>query len=75
MIGARQVGQLDDNLDCLSVELGNEHLDRLDEASRISFGFPHDFITANFMHDMIHGRNFRRIDAGDRAVAKRHERG
>ena len=44
LIGARTVSQLEDDLGALDVTLDDEHLERLDEASRIELGFPHDFL-------------------------------
>jgi aryl-alcohol dehydrogenase-like predicted oxidoreductase len=46
LVGARTAVQLRENLGGLSVTLGDEHLRRLDEASRVSLGFPHDFLAA-----------------------------
>src|SRR2546428_364460 len=46
IVGARRAAQLQESLGCLDVTLGDEHLDRLDEASRVSLGFPHDFLRA-----------------------------
>lgn len=44
LVGARTREQLDDNLGCLEFELDAEQRQRLDEASRIELGFPHDFL-------------------------------
>jgi aryl-alcohol dehydrogenase-like predicted oxidoreductase len=44
LVGARTVEQLEENLGCLEVQLGEEHLQRLDEVSAISAGFPHDML-------------------------------
>ncbi len=44
LVGARTREQLDDNLGCLEVALSEEQRARLDEASRIELGFPHDFL-------------------------------
>ena len=44
LIGARTREQLDDNLQCLDFELAPETKARLDEASHIELGFPHDFL-------------------------------
>lgn len=43
-IGARTVDQLCDNLGALDLVLGEEHAERLDEASRVRLGYPHDFL-------------------------------
>jgi aryl-alcohol dehydrogenase-like predicted oxidoreductase len=43
VLGARRCEQLQDNLGALELELTAEELARLEEASRIQLGFPHDF--------------------------------
>ncbi len=40
ILGARNVAQLEDNMACLEWELSEEHLNRLEEASKIEYGFP-----------------------------------
>jgi aryl-alcohol dehydrogenase-like predicted oxidoreductase len=55
IIGARTASQLKDNLGCLDVTLNGEHLERLDEASRIELGFPHDFFTADLVRQLVYG--------------------
>ena len=49
IIGARKLSQLDDNLRSLDVDLSPDLLQRLDAASAIALGFPHDF----FKNDMV----------------------
>jgi len=44
VVGARTLAQLEDNLACLARPLTPAELSRLDEASRIDLGFPHDFL-------------------------------
>jgi aryl-alcohol dehydrogenase-like predicted oxidoreductase len=66
IIGARRVEQLDDNLGCLDIELTAGHLERLDEASHIDLGFPHDFITSTAILDQVHGNTYPRLAAGGR---------
>ncbi|MEM0913961.1 MAG: aldo/keto reductase [Planctomycetota bacterium] len=44
LLGARSVEQLQDNLGCLRVILGQEQLARLDAVSRIDLGFPGEFL-------------------------------
>ena len=46
ILGARTAQQLTDNLTCLDVNLPPDALARLDQASRITRGFPHDFLTS-----------------------------
>jgi aryl-alcohol dehydrogenase-like predicted oxidoreductase len=44
LVGARTRDQLVENLGCLEVELSDDQLSRLNEASSISPGFPHDML-------------------------------
>ena len=44
LVGARTRAQLDDNLGCLDLALAPEQKQRLDDASKIQLGFPHDFL-------------------------------
>jgi aryl-alcohol dehydrogenase-like predicted oxidoreductase len=46
ILGARTVQQLADNLTCLDSDLPPEALARLDQASHITRGFPHDFLAS-----------------------------
>ncbi len=45
IVGARTAPQLEETLGCLDLDLPDDALRRLDEASRVSLGFPHDFVT------------------------------
>ena len=58
IIGARNTRHLDDNLACLEFELLEEHMKRLDEVSRIELGFPHDFLTSEFVRNVIYGGTY-----------------
>jgi aryl-alcohol dehydrogenase-like predicted oxidoreductase len=44
IIGARDVGQLQENLKALEVKLAPEDVKELDEASKIDWGYPYSFI-------------------------------
>ncbi|EPC03162.1 hypothetical protein L861_22905 [Litchfieldella anticariensis FP35 = DSM 16096] len=55
ILGARRVEQLQDNLGALDFSLSDEQLTRLNEISQIELGFPHDFITGEFVNDIITG--------------------
>ena len=46
ILGARTAQQLADNLTCLDVNLPPDTLARLDHASQITRGFPHDFLAS-----------------------------
>ncbi len=45
VIGARTLAQLDENLGALAVEFSNDQRARLDSASAVPMGFPHDILT------------------------------
>lgn len=45
ILGARTLAQFEDNLGALEVVLAPEQLERLDHASRVVLGFPHDFLS------------------------------
>ncbi|MBL0177291.1 MAG: aldo/keto reductase [Ignavibacteria bacterium] len=62
LIGARTPAQLADNLGCLDVMLGDEQLRRLDEASAIELGFPHDFLNSPGIRELVYGGFLDRID-------------
>jgi aryl-alcohol dehydrogenase-like predicted oxidoreductase len=51
IFGAKRLDQLEDNLGALGVALSDEQMARLDAASRIELGFPHDFLN----RDMVRG--------------------
>jgi aryl-alcohol dehydrogenase-like predicted oxidoreductase len=50
VLGIRRRAQLEDNLGALELELKAEELARLEEASRIELGFPHDFGAARLAY-------------------------
>jgi aryl-alcohol dehydrogenase-like predicted oxidoreductase len=57
ILGARTSQQLADNLACLDVNLPAGALARLDQASRITRGFPHDFLaSADFIFGGMSGQ-------------------
>jgi len=56
IIGARRVQQLEDNLAAVDFQLSPEHVERLDQVSRIELGFPHDFLNIpSVRHNMTSG--------------------
>lgn len=44
IVGASKVSQVKDNLACVEFSLEEEHLQKLEEVSRIELGFPYDFV-------------------------------
>ncbi|WP_426508127.1 aldo/keto reductase [Serratia proteamaculans] len=55
IIGARTLAQLEDNLGALEVRLTEEQWQRLDTASAIELGFPHDFLALQVTRDIMFG--------------------
>jgi aryl-alcohol dehydrogenase-like predicted oxidoreductase len=63
IIGARKIEQLKDNLAGIELKLPAGSLQRLDEASRIELGFPHDFYGKEMVRNLVYGGTRDRIDA------------
>ncbi len=61
IIGARTVSQLRDNLGALDVRLAPEQLARLDQASKIELGFPHDFLAGSDIRTYLYAGMYERI--------------
>lgn len=55
ILGARTVAQIEDNLGALDVVLGSDELQRLEAASAITLGFPHDFIAGDMVRGIVTG--------------------
>ncbi len=55
IIGARTLAQLEDNLGALEVRLTEEQWQRLDTASAIELGFPHDFLALQVTREIMFG--------------------
>ncbi|MEZ2346700.1 aldo/keto reductase [Terriglobus sp. RCC_193] len=55
IIGPRTREQLDDNLGALELTLSPEHIQKLDEASAITLGFPHDLLSTPSMRNRMTG--------------------
>jgi len=62
IIGGRKRSQIEDNLRCVDFSLNEEHLKRLDEASRIELGFPHDFLRGQTVREFAFGGWLGHID-------------
>jgi diketogulonate reductase-like aldo/keto reductase len=60
IVGAKTAAQLRDNLGCLDFTLAPDQLERLDAASKIDLGFPHDFLVQ--ARSYIFGKTFPLID-------------
>ncbi|MCG8920476.1 aldo/keto reductase [Actinokineospora sp. PR83] len=55
IIGARTPEQLEGNLGALEVDLTAAHLARLDEASAIDLGYPHDLLASDHIRTVVRG--------------------
>ena len=62
ILGARKLSQFEDNLACLDVALSTEQLGRLNGASAIEVGFPHDFLSSPMLRDFAYGGTYDLID-------------
>jgi aryl-alcohol dehydrogenase-like predicted oxidoreductase len=55
ILGARTLAQIEDNLGALDVGLDADALQRLEAASAITLGFPHDFIASDMVWGIVTG--------------------
>jgi aryl-alcohol dehydrogenase-like predicted oxidoreductase len=62
IIGVRNEEQLVDNLKCVENPLPDEHLKRLDDASKIELGFPHEFLQQEHIKNLIYAGTYDLID-------------
>jgi aryl-alcohol dehydrogenase-like predicted oxidoreductase len=62
LIGAKNVAQLNDNLGCLAFTLSGEQMQRLNAASKIELGFPHDFLASGEVRDLVTGGSHQNLD-------------
>ncbi len=62
IIGARSAEHIEDNLGCLGVQLEGGHLSRLNEASEIALGFPHDFLGSDGIKQFVFGETYDALD-------------
>ncbi len=62
IVGTRQLSQIKDNLACVEITLSSEQLKRLNAASKIELGFPHDFIGSDYVRNLMFGGTYDAID-------------
>jgi len=62
IVGPRKVEQIEDLVGAVDVELTPAQRARLDEASKIELGFPHDFTDSESIRKILYGDAFDRID-------------
>ncbi len=69
IFGARKVSQLQDIVGALDFTLSAEHTKRLNDASAIELGFPHDFVSKNpQIRSIVYGDLVEKIDLPAAAV-------
>ncbi|MEO1228534.1 MAG: aldo/keto reductase [Myxococcota bacterium] len=61
IVGARKVSQIEDTLGSAQVRLETEQLAQLDAVSRPSLGFPHEFLKADPVQDLVFSEQRGRI--------------
>lgn len=57
IVGTRKLSQIVDNLGCVDVALSADQLAKLDEASKIERGFPHDFLEMPMVRSFVTAGN------------------
>ena len=62
IIGARKAEQLKDNIACIDIHLDAKQVARLDDASQVELGFPHDFYAKDMVKTFVYGGLRDRID-------------
>jgi aryl-alcohol dehydrogenase-like predicted oxidoreductase len=62
IVGARTAAQLKDNLGCLDFELTDSQIKRLNKASEIDPGFPHEFLASDMVRGFLYGNYTDKID-------------
>jgi aryl-alcohol dehydrogenase-like predicted oxidoreductase len=62
IIGVRTEAQLKENLECLNFVLSDEQLKRLDEISKIDLGFPHEFLSRDYIRNLLYAFQYEAID-------------
>ena len=55
IVGARNINQLSDSLGATAIVLTPEHINRLNEVSKIDLGFPHEFLKGDGVRDILFG--------------------
>ena len=53
IIGARTAAQLAENLDCVNFELTPDQIAKLNQASAVELGFPHDFLQQPPIQELV----------------------
>ncbi len=62
IIGARTPEHVRDNIGCLDNPLPDGKIAQLDQVSAIEPGFPHDFLTRDYIRNLVFGGTYDKID-------------
>jgi aryl-alcohol dehydrogenase-like predicted oxidoreductase len=62
ILGARTAEQLKENVACLEYPLSDEHLNKLDEISRVELGFPAEFLFKDYIRGLVYAHIFDKIE-------------
>lgn len=62
IVGARRASQIEDTLGCTKITFTGAQIQKLDGASAIELGFPHDFLRTDAVRDLVHGEIRDRLD-------------
>jgi len=62
IIGARRLEQVKDNLACVQWSLSEEQIRKLDDASAIDLGFPHEFLQRPRIQEVMFGESASLLD-------------
>lgn len=68
ILGARTLEQLQDNLDCTTFSLSPNHMERLDDVSAVSLGFPLEFFHSKIVQDFAFGGSLKKIESRTQTV-------
>ncbi|MFM2311720.1 MAG: hypothetical protein RLZZ04_996, partial [Cyanobacteriota bacterium] len=63
IIGARKVSHLEDNLQCIDLQLPKEQIKQLDTISQIELGFPYDFYKTDMVRNFVYNGTFEQINS------------
>jgi diketogulonate reductase-like aldo/keto reductase len=69
IVGIRTREQVDEHLAALSVTLSDDQIRRLDAATAIALGYPHELNTSSGQREVMTGGRFDQIDYPTRVVA------
>jgi aryl-alcohol dehydrogenase-like predicted oxidoreductase len=71
IVGARKATQIQDVLGCLDFTLGESHLARLEEVSKVELGFPREFLANDYVRAIVYSDQKDRIDLPKAALPPR----